>query len=1104
VLGRVVAVNAGEEQLMKREIPSKARCPPPRKAVTDKRSRAELSVELEELRARLAEAEEALGAIRHGNFDALVVSGGRLEPVVAAERLARSILEQATEAVLVCDAQGRIIRASQAARRLCDDSPLLLLFAAVLPLRIDGSVPFDLAPVLQGETVGDVDVSLDRAGQRLDLILHAGPLIEGEALLGCIVTLTDITRRKRAEEALRTSLEDFRSLAEAMPQIVFITRPDGWNVFTNQQWVDYTGLAREESMGHGWDTAFHPEDTQRARDAWQKATSEGGIYALEARLRGADGTYRWWLVRGVPLLDGDGHILKWYGTGTDIHDLKMAQLEIVQTNQVLSESERRFSELLDNVELVAMMLDTEGRITYCNEYLLRLTGWQRAEVIGRDWFEVFVPPELPDLKGSSFAALLANQAAALHHENEILTRSGGRRLIRFNNMVLRSSVGDVVGTASIGVDITESKQAEEARKLHAVELEESQRIARIGSWQWTPATGVITWSEGMNQVLARAPDLPAPTFEALPSFYTPESWERLQAAIATTIETGAPFDLDLEMLRADGDTCWTTTRGEAVRGPEGTVVSLHGTVHDITERKRGEERLALLAMAVEQSAESIMITDPDGVIQYVNPAFERITCYTRKEALGQNPRLLKSGKQDPEFYRRMWDTLTQGDFWDGRLINKKKDGTLYEEEATISPVKDDEGRTVNYVAAKRDITREVELEVEMRQAQKMEAVGVLAGGVAHDFNNILAVIMMEADLTGMSHGLPADVREGLKEIKTATKRAADLTRQLLLFSRRQVMQSRALDLNGVVTNLVKMLGRIVGEDVDIQLDLSPRPLITHADAGMLEQVLMNLVVNGRDAMPKGGRIVIATDDRTFTAGELSLIPGATPGRYVRLRVTDSGGGIRPGDLPHIFEPFFTTKETGKGSGLGLATVFGIVKQHKGWITVDSEVGQGATLRMMLPAAEAAEAAPVVVLAKPEPRRGTETIILVEDDPAVRVSMRRVLATHGYQVLEAEDGVGALRIWAKHGGSIDLLLTDMVMPKGISGRALAAQLRERDPRLAVVFTSGYSPDVAGAELGLDEGQAFLQKPSSPEEILGAVRQCLDARAGAAGARARASR
>ncbi|MGA9993735.1 MAG: PAS domain S-box protein [Thiobacillaceae bacterium] len=287
----------------------------------------------------------------------------------------------------------------------------------------------------------------------------------------------DITEQQHAVEALRTSEAEFRTLAESMPQIVWITRPDGWNIYLNHQWMDYTGLTFEDSLGHGWNKTFHPDDQQPAWEAWRRATLENGTYSIEARLRRADGVYRWWLVRGVPLQEATGNILKWFGTCTDIHDLKIAELAISRANEELRESERRFNDLLQHVELVAVMLDHEGHITYCNDYLLRLAGWRQEEVIGKNWFELFLPPEISDSKDAYYASLLSNPQEERHHENEILTRSGQRRLIHWNNSVLRSGAGEVIGTASIGEDITERKKAEEVVRQRAAELERFHRLS---------------------------------------------------------------------------------------------------------------------------------------------------------------------------------------------------------------------------------------------------------------------------------------------------------------------------------------------------------------------------------------------------------------------------------------------------------------------------------------------------------------------------------------------------------------------------------------------------------------------------------------------------
>ncbi len=382
------------------------------------------------------------------------------------------------------------------------------------------------------------------------------------------------------------------------------------------------------------------------------------------------------------------------------------------------------------------------------------------------------------------------------------------------------------------------------------------------------------------------------------------------------------------------------------------------------------------------------------------------------------------------------------------------------------------------------------IEGQLRQSQKMEAIGQLAGGVAHDFNNILTAIVMQVEITGMGDDLSQEVREGLREIGASADRAANLTRQLLLFSRRQVMQPRNLDLNDVVTNLAKMLLRIIGEDVRLQLHLHPTPLMTRADAGMLDQVLMNLSVNARDAMPGGGRLLIETSE-TIVGGDALLQPAdVAPGRYVCLSVGDTGTGIPPDVLPRIFEPFFTTKEQGKGTGLGLATVFGIVQQHHGWTRVRTEPGKGTTFEVLLPALALSPAEAAGPATRQGARGGTETILLVEDEPAVRSLTRTILERRGYHVLEAATGVEALAIWRQRRADVALLVTDLVMPGGISGQQLAQQLQADKPRLEVIFISGYSAEVAGKEIQLRGGENFIQKPFAPGLLLETVRRCLD--------------
>ncbi|HEX3626824.1 MAG TPA: response regulator [Verrucomicrobiae bacterium] len=389
-----------------------------------------------------------------------------------------------------------------------------------------------------------------------------------------------------------------------------------------------------------------------------------------------------------------------------------------------------------------------------------------------------------------------------------------------------------------------------------------------------------------------------------------------------------------------------------------------------------------------------------------------------------------------------------------------------------------------------DITERRRLEAQLLQSQKMEGIGQLAGGVAHDFNNILSVIQMQSGLLKGSGQLSCEQVGFADEIMATVQRAAALTRQLLLFSRREVFQPRDLDLNECVSHMTKMLQRILGETIQMELKLAPPPVFVHADPGMIDQVLMNLTVNARDAMPDGGRLIIETDAVEFDHLAASLTMNGRPGSFISLSVSDSGSGIAPEILPKIFEPFFTTKEPGKGTGLGLATVFGIVQQHQGWISVYSEPGNGTTFRIYLPQLAGNRAQLPATQSRPEMRGGTETILLAEDDPILCASVHRALARLGYTILEARNGARALDMWKKNSSRIDLLLTDLVMPGGMTGKELGQQILKENPKLRVIYMSGYSAEIAGRDFPLEEGLNFLVKPFQVEKLAATIRARLD--------------
>ncbi|MHB8782691.1 MAG: GAF domain-containing hybrid sensor histidine kinase/response regulator [Desulfobacteria bacterium] len=494
------------------------------------------------------------------------------------------------------------------------------------------------------------------------------------------------------------------------------------------------------------------------------------------------------------------------------------------------------------------------------------------------------------------------------------------------------------------------------------------------------------------------------------------------------------------------------------------------------------------AMAVEQSTDMIIITDREGTIQYVNPAFERITGYTREEAVGKNPRILHSGKHDEAFYRRLWDTLVRGDVWNGHFINRRKDGSLYEEDATISPLRDSSGKIVNYVAAKRDVTNVVSLERQVRMAQKMESVGTLAGGIAHDFNNALTGIIGFGEMLKLRIANDPKALSDVDEVLRSAERASVLTRQLLTFARRQVFDLANLDMNEVVTGLVKLLRKVTREDIEIKTFLAEGLPTIRADQGQVEQVLVNLSLNARDAMPGGGQLVVETQEARLDEEYVKRYPYMKAGRYAVLAVSDTGVGMDEATRERIFDPFFTTKGPDKGTGLGLAVVYGIVKQHNGFVHVYSEPGKGTTFRIYFPAVDVPADSKVSVV-QGIIRGGSETILLAEDDESVRHLTEKILRSCGYTVLSARDGKEAVDIFRRHEKEIAMAVLDVVMPK-MGGKQAYDEMIMTASGLKVLFLSGYSANAIHDSFVLHPEVPFIQKPFGPGALARKVREVLD--------------
>jgi PAS domain S-box-containing protein len=753
----------------------------------------------------------------------------------------------------------------------------------------------------------------------------------------------------------------------------------------------------------------------------------------------------------------------------------------------------RFKSLIDSAMDGVVTTDEHNNIILINSAAERMFGVSAADVVGKP-HDALIPDrhraqhraEMHRFAGEGTTNRLMGGARAVVSGR----RANGEEFPAEISISRTGEAGHQMLTAIIR-DVTAREQA--ARSL-------ASALAFNETLLDAAPVGILTYRltgecRGCNAEAARifgttSDDLKQQNFRSL------ESWQRsgLLRLVDHAIATRHTQSADMAIQTAIGKLTQVIARATVIPSPDGDVLLL--VLADVTELKRTERDLRILTRAIEQSESSVVITNRSGQIEYVNPTLLATSGYRRDELIGQNPRVLKSGLTSGEVYRDLWATITTGRTWHGELQNRKKTGEIYWERAVISPVTNEHAEITQFVAVKENITAQKEAEAaahdaegRFEQAQKMEAVGRLAGGISHDFNNLLTAILGYAEFALGEPGVAPQMREDIQEIRKAGERAARLTRQLLAFSRKQRVEPQVLDLNQIASELTKMIGRLLGEDVRLTLELATSPGRVRMDPSHLEQVLMNLAVNARDAMPRGGQLTIATADVELDHAFASTHEGVIPGPYVAVRVIDTGSGIPADVLARIFEPFFTTKGVGKGTGLGLSTVYGIVRQSGGCIDVQSTIGQGTVMSVYFPRVDQPLSADRPPAAADAPRRGTESVLVVEDDDSLRVLMERILQARGYHVVSASDGDQAIAVDARVVGPIDLLLSDVVMP-GLSGPDLAQRLVRRRPLMKVLYVSGFTHNMATASGITSHHARFLEKPFTPDALAAKVREMLD--------------
>jgi PAS domain S-box-containing protein len=566
---------------------------------------------------------------------------------------------------------------------------------------------------------------------------------------------------------------------------------------------------------------------------------------------------------------------------------------------------------------------------------------------------------------------------------------------------------------------------------------------------------------------------------------TPKDRQKLLDAFQ---HNGRFSDVELKLHTSTGAIRDCIYFGEVIK--VGNAKQLLCVILDVTEHKQNEEQIRKLSQAVEQSPVTVVITDTNGTIEFVNSKFTQMTGYSSEEAIGQNPRILRADDNPVELYRKLWKTIRAGGVWEGELHNRKKNGELFWERAAISPLRNSDGVITHYLGIKEDITEQKKVRQQLLQSQKIEAIGQLTGGLAHDFNNLLSVIGGYANMLEMR--MPPDDKGQpmLQQILRATEKAGNLTHSLLAFSRKQIMKTENINLNTLIFQFGTFIKRVIGEDIVFSSTMRDAALYVHADSGQIEQVLINLATNARDAMPDGGLLSMETGWLTIDDEYIHCHGYGTPGNYAMLSVTDTGIGMDESTSRMIFEPFFTTKEVGKGTGLGMAMVYGIIKQHNGFITVYSEKGHGTVFRIYLPLVEEqSKKGETTSSEQPPAPVGCESILVVEDDQAVQQLLKEILATAGYEILLAGDGKEALQLYADNHARIQLVVMDMVMPV-MGGRDAYREMQKIKADVRVLFCSGYSLDMLQKKGDLGDQAECILKPVLPRQLLKKVREVLD--------------
>jgi PAS domain S-box-containing protein len=889
----------------------------------------------------------------------------------------------------------------------------------------------------------------------------------------------------------------YRAIFEDLTELISRFLPDGTIIFVNDAYCRLYGEAREELIGRSF---WHhvPEEDRKSLQAFLASFSpHDTVRTIEHRVLSSAGVVRWLQWTDRAFFNAAGEIVEFQSVGRDITDRKLAEA-------ALRESEEKYRTIFENAPLGLFRSTPEGRFLEVNQALADMLGYDSPQSVVREIHSIADQIYVRKEERQPIVDAQLRSHAVTHHLNRYRRRNGEEIIANLYVKLIRDVDDRPLCLEGIVEDVTDRKQAEEELR--------SQRNLLDEIFRNSPYVMVLVNKEGRIEDINRAGEvLAGAPREKLLNLRGGEVFRCLNSlggsgcgrndACATcpvrtrvihTLETGAPSHgekgrltvLDQDSRPITLDLLISTALVKA-KDSEKVLV----TFVDFTEARRANEELRRLAEAFKQASEGIVITSPNGTMEYANPAFEKITGYSHEEIIGKSPRLLKSGKHNEGFYEDLWDTLLAGGRWAGRIVNRRKDGAFYTAECSISPVKDRSGAVVNFVWITRDVTKELEMGERLRQAQKMEAIGTLAGGIAHDFNNILSSALGYTELALEDVVKGTDLEHDLQQVYKAGLRAKDLVKQILAFARKREEELKPTKICPLVKEALKLLRSTIPTSIELRQSIQG-DFIIMADPVQVHQIVMNLCTNAYHVMEdSGGVLEVSLTNADIDAIFINSHQGLKPGDYLKLSVSDTGAGISPDIMDFIFEPYFTTKEAGEGTGLGLAMVHGIVKSYGGVVTVESELGKGTVFTVYLPITENRdEKNSYKVESLP---MGTERVLFVDDELSIATLGAQMLSRLGYRVTIQTGSLEALDLFSSRPNDFDIVISDMTMPH-MYGDKLAYEILRIRNDIPIILCTGFTKRVSEEQIAKHGIRALIYKPIARNDLAKTVRRVLDER------------